>query len=82
MQDNDGRSALMSASSKEHTEVAALLLEKGAHIKGVFKPGDRVGQIALRYFCVVKVGKTRREDEAPSDTQEKRVKRNLILLFS
>ena len=36
--------------------------------KGVFKPGDRIGEIALRHFCVVKVGKRRRES---SDTQEK-----------
>ncbi len=32
MQDHDGRSALMSASYNGHTEMAALLLEKGAHI--------------------------------------------------
>ncbi len=46
--------------------------------KGVFKPGDEVGEIALRHFCVVKVGKRRREDVAPSDSQDKRVKRNLF----
>ncbi len=38
--------------------------------KGVFKPGDRVGEIALRHFCIVKVGKRRREGEVPSDIQD------------
>ncbi len=36
----------------------------------MFKPGDRVGEIALRHFCVVKVGKRQGEDEAPSDAQD------------
>ncbi len=49
--------------------------------KGVFKPGDEVGEIALRHFCVVKVGKRQRDNEASSDTQEKRVKRNFILII-
>ncbi len=39
--------------------------------RGVFKPDDQVGEIALRHFCAVKVGrKRRREDEASSDSQD------------
>ncbi len=38
--------------------------------KGVFKPGERVGEAALRHVCVVKIGIKKREDEAPSDIQE------------
>ena len=44
---------------------------KGA--KGVFKVGDQVGEIALRHFCIVKIGDKRgRVDEELDDTQRKR----------
>ncbi len=35
--------------------------------RGVFKPGDQVGEIALQHFCFAKVGQRRREGEVPSD---------------
>ena len=30
--------------------------------KGIFRPGDQVGEIALRHFCLTKIGKRKRVD--------------------
>ena len=41
--------------------------------KGVFRPGDQQGEIALRHFCIVKVGskRSRDDDEGSCDSQKK-----------
>ena len=31
--------------------------------KGIFKPGDQVGEISLRHFCLLKIGKRKREED-------------------
>ena len=35
--------------------------------KGIFKPGDQVGEVSLRHFCLVKAAKRKRTGEEPSD---------------
>ena len=41
--------------------------------KGVFRPGDQQGEIALRHFCIVKIGtkRSRDDEEESSDSQKK-----------
>ena len=41
--------------------------------KGVFQPGYQVGEIALRHFCLVKVGK-RKRSESPESSETKKSK--------
>ena len=41
--------------------------------KGVFQPGYQVGEIALRHFCLVKVGK-RKRSESPGSSETKKSK--------
>ena len=45
---------------------------RGANAK--FRPGDQVGEISLRHFCVIKLGKQKRneEGEPPNSTEKKR----------
>ena len=37
------------------------IFKKILRTKTVFKPGDQVGEIALRHFCLVKTGKRKRD---------------------
>ena len=42
--------------------------------KGVFKPGYLIGEITLRYFCLVKVGKRKRPSKSPESSEIKKSK--------
>ena len=37
-----------------------------------FRPGDQVGEISLRHFCILKIGKRKRSEEGPSNSDEKK----------
>ena len=37
-----------------------------------FRPGDQVGEISLRHFCILKTGKRKRSEEEPSNSAEKK----------
>ena len=37
--------------------------------RGRFRPGDQVGEISLRHFCILKIGKKRKRDEDTSDKE-------------
>ena len=39
--------------------------------KGIFRPGDQVGEISLRHFCFAKIGKRKREEEAAVESEKK-----------
>ena len=41
--------------------------------KGIFKPGDQVGEISLRHFCLVRVAKRKRDDTQESSSKGIRV---------
>ena len=43
---------------------------RGANTK--FRPGDQVGEISLRHFCILKTGKHKRSEEEPSHNMEKK----------
>ena len=42
--------------------------------KGVFKPGYLIGEITLRHFCLVKVGKRKRISKSPESPETKKSK--------
>ena len=42
--------------------------------KGVFKPGYLIGEITLRHFCLVKVGKRKRTSKSPESSKIKKSK--------
>ena len=37
--------------------------------KGIFKPGDQVGEVSLRHFCLVKTVKRKRTEKESSDPE-------------
>ena len=39
--------------------------------KGIFKPGYQVGEIALRHFCIIKIGKRKRKRRSKSSRSKK-----------
>ena len=39
--------------------------------KGRFKPGDQVGEVSLRHFCILKIGKSEEEGEVSDATSKK-----------
>ena len=39
--------------------------------KGIFRPGNQVGEISLRHFCFAKIGKRKREEEAAVESEKK-----------
>ena len=46
-------------------------------VKGVFRPGYQVGEIALRHFCIIKIGKRKRTPKS-SDSRSKKSKGMII----
>ena len=38
--------------------------------KGIFKPGDQVGEISLRHFCLLKIGKRKREEDEKEEVDD------------
>ena len=49
--------------------------------KGIFKPGDQVGEVSLRHFCLVKTAKRKRTGEEPSDSGTSPKKHQGLLSF-
>ena len=39
------------------------IFKKIQGVKGIFRPGDQVGEISLRHFCLLKIGKRKREED-------------------
>ena len=38
--------------------------------KGIFKPGDQVGEISLRHFCLLMIGKRKREEDEDEEVDD------------
>jgi hypothetical protein len=38
--------------------------------KGIFKPGDQVGEIALRHFCLIKLAKRKRGESSETTSKK------------
>ena len=38
--------------------------------KGIFKPGNQVGKISLRHFCLLKIGKRKREEDENKEVDD------------
>ena len=66
---------LSASSTPEYRESCPVYtFKKIRGAKTVFRPGDQVGEIALRRFCLVKAGKRKREEEDASDSTPKQHK--------
>ena len=78
--------AFLSASStpeyRESNPVYTFKETRGT--KGVFKPGDQVGEISLRHFCLMRAGKrkrkTRKSDSSPKKHQGSYTDASLLVL--
>ena len=63
----------LSASSTpvyRESSAAVYVFRKIQGAMGIFKPGDQVGEISLRHFCFIKIGKRKREDDEKVDESE------------
>ncbi len=46
--------------------------------KGVFKPGNQIGEVALRHFCLVKAARKRMRENSPETSPETSPKKTKI----
>ena len=49
--------------------------------KGIFKPGDQMGEISLRHFCFVRAAKRKRGD-IPESSSKNFITRLLLVFYS
>lgn len=75
--------AFLSASStpeyRESSPGPVYTFNKIPGAKGVFRPGDQVGEIALRHFGILKAGKRKREEAASHSTQLQKKHRGIFI---
>ena len=49
------------------------IFKKIRRVKGIFRPGDQVGEISLRHFCYAQIGiKRERGEEMPAETVKRK----------
>ena len=69
----EGTSHLSASTTPESDPV--YVFKKIKEVKGIFKPEYQVGEITLRHFCKVKIGKRKRASKSPESSETKKLKR-------
>ena len=78
-EDCEDMAFLSASSTPEYRGSRPVYTFKEIHgAKGVFRPGDQVGKIQLRHFCLIKIGKRKREDEKTQEDTQKKHKGRLL----
>ena len=69
---------LSASSTPEYRDSRPVYVFKEIETKGIFYPGNQVGEISLRHFCFSMIGKRKRSEDL-SDNTSKKIKGTSII---